>query len=351
MADDILFDRRGAAGLVTLNRPKALNALTRAMVQAFSGRLAAWAADDAVTRVVVTATGDRAFCAGGDIRALYALGRSGRIDEALGFWRDEYRLNTAIKRFPKPLVALIDGIVMGGGAGISVNGARRIAGDRLLFAMPETGIGLFPDVGATFFLPRLPGELGTYCALAGARLGPADAVRAGIATHRVPSGRWSDLLDALCGGEPVDGILEAFAVPAGEGAMVPLQPVIDRLFAGERVEAILAALDRDAGTASAHATWAAETAARIRAGSPTSLKIALAQLRRGPKLSFEECMRTEFRIVSRVVQGHDFYEGVRAAVIDKDNAPQWRPAGLDSVSDDVVAAHFTPLGPNELPLP
>jgi enoyl-CoA hydratase len=349
MADDILFDRRGAAGIVTLNRPKALNALTRAMVQAFAEQLAAWAEDGAVTRVVVTAAGERAFCAGGDIRDLYALGRSGRAYEALGFWRDEYRLNAAIKRFRKPFVALVDGIVMGGGVGVSVNGSHRIAGDRLQFAMPEVGIGLFPDVGATWFLPRLPGEFGTYCALTGARLGPADAVSAGIATHRVPSGRWPDLLDALCGTVSVDAILGAFAVPAGEAPVAAMQPHIDRLFAGERVEEVVAALDREA--ASDDAAWVAETAARLRAGSPTSLKVALAQLRRGVSLSFEECMRTEFRIVSRVVHGHDFYEGVRAAVIDKDNAPRWQPATLDGVSDEAVAWHFAPLGPDELPLP
>jgi enoyl-CoA hydratase len=351
MAEDILFDRRGAAGIVTLNRPKALNALTRAMVQAFGEQLAAWAEDDAVTRVIVAAAGGRAFCAGGDIRDLYTLGRSGRAHQALGFWRDEYRLNAAIKRFRKPVVPLIDGIVMGGGVGISVNGSHRVAGDRLQFAMPEVGIGLFPDVGATWFLPRLPGELGTYCALTGARLGPADAVSAGIATHRVASARWSDLLDALCGTVPVDAILGAFAVPAGEAPMAMLQPVIDRLFAGERVEDIVAALDHEAGSGSEDAAWAAETAARIRTASPTSLKVALAQLRCGPSLPFEECMRTEFRIVSRMVHGRDFYEGVRAAVIDKDNAPRWQPATLEGVSDEVVAQHFAPLGPDELPLP
>src|SRR5882724_4960062 len=214
---DILFERRGAAGLVTLNRPKALNAVTHAMVRALSRQLDAWANDGAVTRVIVTAAGERAFSAGGDIRALYDLGRAGRQQEALGFFREEYTLNTAIKRYRKPYVALIDGIVMGGGFGISVHGSHRVAGDRFQFAMPEVGIGFFPDVGATWFLPRLKGEIGTYCALTGERLKTADAVAAGIATHHVRSDRFADLTDALCGNVSVDATLAAFAEPAAEG--------------------------------------------------------------------------------------------------------------------------------------
>src|SRR5215218_5768626 len=193
-SSDILFERRGAAGIVTLNRPKALNAVTHEMVQALVRQLTAWANDPAVTRVVITAAGERAFSAGGDIRALYELGRAGRQAEALTFWRDEYPLNAAIKRYRKPYVALIDGIVMGGGGGVSVHGSHRVAGDRFAFAMPEVSIGFFPDVGGTWFLPRLPGELGTYCALTGERLNAADGVEAGIATHRIASSRFPDLV-------------------------------------------------------------------------------------------------------------------------------------------------------------
>src|SRR5256885_13977954 len=205
-SSDIVFERRGAAGIVTLNRPKALNAVTHDMVRALARQLAAWANDGAVTRVVITAAGERAFSAGGDIRALYELGRAGRQAEMLTFWRDEYPLNAMIKRSPKPYVALIDGIVMGGGVGVSVHGSHRVAGDRFSFAMPEVGIGFFPDVGATWFLPRMPGELGAYCALTGERLGAADAVAAGLATHRVASSRLGDLADALCGAVPVDAV-------------------------------------------------------------------------------------------------------------------------------------------------
>ena len=346
---DILFERRGAAGVITLNRPKALNAVTHDMVRALARQLAAWEQDAAVTRVVITAAGERAFSAGGDIRALYELGRAGRQDEMLTFWRDEYPLNAYIKRYPKPYVALIDGIVMGGGVGISVHGSHRVAGDRFTFAMPEVGIGFFPDVGATWFLPRMPGELGTWCALGGDRLKTADAVAAGIATHHVRSQRFPELLDALCGNVSVDALLAAFAEPAGEGMVTARGATIDRLFAGDRVEDILQQLDAEAKSGP-ESEWAAATAAAIRTKSPTSFKLGLAQVRRGRDWSFEDCMRAEMRIVSRIVHGHDFYEGVRAVIVDKDNAPRWNPAALDAVSDAEVERHFADLGADELKL-
>ncbi|HUL87699.1 MAG TPA: enoyl-CoA hydratase/isomerase family protein [Pseudolabrys sp.] len=351
MADDILFERRGAAGVVTLNRPKALNAVTHPMVLALRAQLDRWAEDPAVTRVVITAAGDRAFSAGGDIRALYDLGMAGRHNEALQFWRDEYPLNAAIKNYRKPYVALIDGIAMGGGVGVSVHGSHRIAGDRFSFAMPEVGIGFFPDVGATWFLPRMPGELGTYCALTGERFGVADAVAGGIATHRIPSARFAALLDGLTGTVSVDAVLAAFAEPAGEGPVIQRRAAIDRLFVGDLAENILVAVEREASSESADAEWAAKTAAIMRAKSPLSLKLALAQVRRGKSWDFETCMRMEFRIVSRVIHGHDFYEGVRAVIIDKDNKPHWRPATLPDVDEAEVERHFAPLGSSELVLP
>jgi enoyl-CoA hydratase len=336
---EILFDRRGVAGLVTLNRPQALNAVTLGMVRAFTRQLQEWRDDPSITRVVLTAAGGRAFSAGGDIRALYDAGTTGRHDEMLAFYGEEYVLNTLIKYYPTPYVALIDGIVMGGGVGLSVHGSHRVAGDRFSFAMPEVSIGFFPDVGATWFLPRLPGELGAYCALTGERLNAADGVAATIATHRVASSRFGDLADALCGAISVDATLAAFAEPVGEGKLTPRRGAIDRLFKGDRVENILAALDAER----ADAEFAAATAATIRVKSPTSLKLALAQMRAGATLSFQGCMQTEFRIVSRVIHGHDFYEGVRAVIVDKDNAPKWRPATLAEVSDAAIARHFAPL--------
>ena len=345
MTDEILFDRRGAAGIVTLNRPKALNAVTHTMVRALRAQLDAWAADPAVTRVVIAANGDRAFSAGGDIRALTDLGRAGKTDEMLSFWRDEYPLNACIKTYRKPYVALIDGIVMGGGVGVSVHGSHRVAGDRFSFAMPEVGIGFFPDVGATWFLPRMPGELGAYCGLTGERFDAVDALAGGIATHRVRSARFPELLDALTGTVSVDAVLAAFAEPAGEGKIAAQRAVIDRLFAGDTVEAILAALDRDGGE------WARKAAATIRTKSPTSLKLALAQVRRGKGWDFETCMRAEFRIVSRIIEARDFYEGVRAVIVDKDNAPHWQPANLGDVRGEDVERYFAPRPGDELVLP
>jgi enoyl-CoA hydratase len=339
---DILFARRGAAGIVTLNRPAALNAVTHEMVRALHAQLEVWAGDGAVTRVVITAAGERAFSAGGDIRALYELGRAGRQAEALTFFREEYTLNAAIKRYRKPYVALIDGIVMGGGFGVSVHGSHRVAGDRFQFAMPEVGIGFFPDVGATWVLPRMPGETGAWCALTGERLKTADGVATGIATHHVRSQRFPDLLDALCGDISVDALLAAFAEPVGEGPVTARRAAIDRMFAPDRVEDILQNLDAEAARG-VEADWARATAAAVRAKSPISLKIALAQVRRGRAWSFTDCMQAEMRIVSRIVEGHDFYEGVRAVIVDKDNAPQWRPASLAAVDDAEIERHFAPL--------
>ena len=246
---EILFERRGAAGIVTLNRPKALNAVTHGMVLALRAQLDALGRRSGDHARGHPAAGERAFSAGGDIRALYDLGKAGKHDEALQFWRDEYPLNAAIKNFRKPYVALIDGIVMGGGVGVSVHGSHRVAGDRFQFAMPEVGIGFFPDVGATWFLPRMPGELGTYCALTGERFGIADALRRRasppIAFRRRAFGA---LLDGLTGTVSVDAVLAAFAEPAGEGPILARRAAIDRLFAGDRVEGILAALDREAAS-------------------------------------------------------------------------------------------------------
>jgi enoyl-CoA hydratase len=338
---EIICQRRGSAGVVTLNRPKALNALTHGMVRALAPVLADWAADPQVTRVVIEGAGDRAFCAGGDIRALYEQGQRGEIDAALVFWREEYRLNAFIARYPKPYVALIDGIVMGGGVGLSLHGSHRIAGDRYQFAMPEVGIGFFPDVGATFALPRLPGRAGAWLALTGDRAKTADAVALGLATAHVPSQRFADLKAALIDGEDVDAAIAAHAVDPGPAPVDAERMTIDFCFAGLSVEDVLARLDRSASP------FAAKAAATMRAKSPTSLKIAFEQMRCGAALTFEEAMAMEFRIVSRIVRGRDFYEGVRAVIVDKDNAPRWTPATLDAVSDADVAAHFASLGAGE----
>jgi len=343
-AAEILFERRGTAGLITLNRPKALNAVTPNMVRLLRSQLETWARDPSVTRLVITAAGERAFSAGGDIRALYELGCAGRYDEMLMFWREEYALNALIKRYPKPYVALIDGIVMGGGVGVSIHGSHRVAGDRFQFAMPEVGIGFFPDVGATWFLPRLAGELGSYIALTGERLSAADGMVGKVATHRVASAKFAELRDALCSAVPVDALLNAFAQAVAEAPISAHAGAIARLFSGREVEEILSVLDRDEDP------FAAICAATIRQKSPTSLKLALAQVRAGNGMTFDECMRTEFRIVSRIIHAHDFYEGVRAVIVEKDNTPNWRPARLAEVTSADIAHYFAPVA-EELVLP
>ncbi len=236
----------------------------------------------------MTAAGDRAFSAGGDIRALYDLGKAGKHDDALQFWRDEYPLNAAIKNYRKPYVALIDGIAMGGGVGVSVHGSHRVAGDRFSFAMPEVGIGFFPDVGATWFLPRMPGELGTYCALTGERFGIADARQSGIATHRVPSTRFAALLDGLTGTVSVDAVLAAFAEPAERGSRSMQRKCGDRspLCRRHGREHSCRARSRSGFSAAPTPNGRGKTAATMRTKSPLSLKLALAQVRRGKRLGF-----------------------------------------------------------------
>ena len=335
---EITFERRGAAGIVTLARPKALNALTLPMVEAMHAQLRAWAEDAAVTRVAVRGSGGRAFCAGGDIRRIHALGRAGRLAEVMAFWRAEYLLDAYVKTYPKPYVALIEGIVMGGGVGISLHGDVRVAAESTSFAMPETGIGFFPDVGATHALPRLPGRTGTYLALTGSRIGAGDALAVGLATHAVRADDFEAVLDGLARGGDIAGTLAAFGAPAPEtGPLVAERAAIDACFSADSVAGILERLDAAARDGSA---FAEKTAATLRTRSPTSLAIALTQMRRGPSLSFAQAMRAEYRLCARVMRGPDFYEGVRAVIVDKDNRPAWSPATLESVDLAAIEAAF-----------
>ncbi|HEV2560685.1 MAG TPA: enoyl-CoA hydratase/isomerase family protein [Rhizomicrobium sp.] len=336
MNDEVLFEHRGALGLITLNRPQALNALTHAMCVDMKAQLDAWANDASVKCVAIRGAGERAFCAGGDIRALYESGKAG-TPYALDFYRDEYRLDAAVKHFPKPYVALLHGIVMGGGVGVSVNGIQRVADESVVFAMPETGIGLFPDVGGSYFLPRCPGEIGMYLGLTGARLKTMDAIYAGIATHYVPAAKTEALIERLAAGTPFGWAVGELVEPVAQAPLAAQRADIDRFFSARSVEEILARLDADGGE------WAATTAKTIRTKSPTSLKIAFRQIREGKAMKFDDCMRMEFRMVNRIIAGHDFYEGVRATIIDKDGAPNWQPADLAGVTQAQVDAYFAPL--------
>ncbi|GJD95349.1 enoyl-CoA hydratase/isomerase family protein [Methylobacterium iners] len=338
---EILFEQRGAVGLVTLNRPSRLNALTLPMLQAMHAQLEAWADEPAVTRIVVRGTGGRAFCAGGDIRQVYDLVRAGRDEEVSAFWTSEYRLDAAVKQYPKPYIALIDGMVMGGGVGISLHGSHRVAAEGYVFAMPEVGIGFFPDVGMTYALPRLPGRTGTYIALTGARIGVGDARAIGLATHGARAADFDAIVDGLAAGGAVDAVLDEWATERPEaGPLVAERGTIDQCFCAETVGDVLGRLDV---AASAGSAFAAETAALMRTRSPTSLAIAHELMRRGGSLSFPEAMLAEYRLAVRAMQGTEFLEGVRAAIIDKDGKPNWLPPDLDGVDPRLIAAMFEPL--------
>jgi enoyl-CoA hydratase len=343
--DEALFEQRGRVGLITLNRPKALNALTLGMVDAMDAQLRAWRNDASIEMVVVKGAGERAFCAGGDIRALYDSGKAG-TPYVIDFYAREYRLNTMIKRYPKPYIALVNGIVMGGGVGVSVHGSVRVCGEGTMFAMPETGIGLFPDVGGTFFLPRCPGEIGMYLALTGARLDVTDAKYTGVATHVVPAAQHEALLADLCTGtDAMEQVLARHAVnPQNRSKLEGLQQPLDMFFSEPSVEDIMASL------AKGNSLFEEQTLKLLAAKSPTSLKIAYRQMREGAKLGFEDCMKLEFRLTNRFMRGHDFYEGVRAVIIDKDNAPKWNPPSLDGVRKRDVDAYFAPLPGGDLDL-
>ncbi len=347
-AEELLVERRGRLALVTLNRPRLLNALTLSLFRGLAAVTAAWAVDPSVAAVVIAGAGGRAFCAGGDVVEVYLSARGDRR-LAAELFRVEYTLNRDLFRFPKPIVALLDGIVMGGGVGVSVHGSHRVATERTIFAMPETAIGLFPDVGSSYFLPRLPGALGLYLGLTGARLDAADCLYAGIATHYVESARLPALVDALAATEwsgagraVADEVIGAFASTPGDPALAARRPAIDRCFAKDSLEDILAALRAEQGP------WADETLSALEKCSPTSLKITFRQLREGAKLDFEAAMVMEYRLSQACVAGHDFPEGIRAAVIDKDRTPKWRPASLAEVGEDLVAAHFAPPADGDL---
>ncbi|SDR50989.1 enoyl-CoA hydratase [Rhizobiales bacterium GAS113] len=342
---EILTESRGRLGLITLDRPEALNALTLAMVRAMRVALDGWANDPAISCVAIRAAGGRAFCAGGDIQTIYRQRQEGQAGESLTFWAEEYDLNRVIKRYPKPYIALTDGIVMGGGVGVSVHGSHRVAGERFQFAMPEVGIGFFPDVGATYALPRLPWRAGFWLALTGGRIGRGTAAAFGLATHCVASTRFDAVIEALAAGEAPHQVLIREAVPAGEAPELAQAGVVARCFAGATIEEILAALDEAAAASSA---FAADATASMRAKSPTSLKLTLAALHLGRRLEFEEAMRLEYRICSRIIAGHDLYEGIRAQVIDKDRNPRWQPPALSEVASEAIEAYFADLGADEL---
>src|SRR5208283_3478049 len=328
---EVTCEKVGSCGIVTLNRPKALNALTLNMVREIAAALDRWENDAGVNCVIIRGLGD--------------LGKAGRHAEQLSFWREEYRLNRRIKLYPKPYIALVGGIVMGGGAGLSLHGSHVVAGENFTFAMPEAGIGFFPDVGATFFLPRLPLHAGVYLALTGAWMSCGDALTFDVAGAHVPSARHAGLAQRLIDGEEIAAAIAAESVPPPASALAPQSQTLDHCFSAATLTSILANLD-DASEAGSN--FARSAAQAIRSKSPSSLAIALRQMQFGSKLDIDEALRTEFRIVSRIASGHDFYEGVRAVIIDKDNRPRWKPAAIESVESAAIESYFAPLLEGEL---
>ena len=338
----VLTRIENGVGRITLNRPKVLHALNTEMCLEITRALLAWKDDPAVQAVMIDHTGERGFCAGGDIRLLAESG-AGDGAAARRFFLAEYRMNHLLFVYPKPTVAIMDGIVMGGGVGISAPCKVRIATERTTYAMPETGIGLFPDVGGGWFLPRMPGQSGIWKALTGARLKAADCLALGLATHVVESGKIEALKAAILGdAEAVFGAPELFAQSPGAAPVQAHRGEIDRLFAFDTMEEISAALEGDGGE------WAAGQLAILKTKSPQSMKVSLRQMRAGAKLtSFAQIMAMEYALAVRIVRTHDFQEGVRAVIIDKDNAPKWSPVDLAGVTDAELDQLFAPLPPEE----
>ena len=338
MTDDVLIQTEGPIGRIRLNRPKAIHALTTEMCAAVIAALDTWGDDPAIEAILIDHAEGRGFCAGGDIRMLADSG-AGDGAAARDFFRTEYRLNHALFTYAKPIIAFMDGITMGGGVGISQPARFRIATENTKFAMPETGIGLFPDVGGGWFLSRLPGRVGQYLALTGARIDGAEALALGIATHYLSS----DALDEakrriVSDPQAIDAILGELSINPPDARILAHRDTIDRLFASDKLEELFAALEADDGE------WAAQQLATLKSKSPQTMKVSLKLLLDGKTMpTFEDEMRQEFAVASRVVQRHDFIEGVRAVIIDKDNAPRWNPATPEEVSDHLIDQIFAPL--------
>ncbi|XP_009909522.2 3-hydroxyisobutyryl-CoA hydrolase, mitochondrial [Dryobates pubescens] len=350
---EVLLEKKGCAGVITLNRPKALNAINISMIRQIYPQIKTWEQDPETCLIIIKGTGEKAFCAGGDVRAIRDAGKLGdRL--AQDFFKEEYALNNAVGTCKKPYVALIDGITMGGGVGVSVHGHFRVATEKTLFAMPETAIGLFPDVGGGYFLPRLSGRIGYYLALTGSRLKGRDVLKAGIATHFVDSEKLPALEKDLTGlkspsTENIADLLNSYHEKSKADQDKPFvldehMEKINSLFSGDTVEEIVKKLKQDG---SAFANEQLETLNKM---SPTSLKLTLRQLREGASMSLQEVLRMEYRLSQACMRGTDFYEGVRAVLIDRDQAPRWKPAALEEVSDEFVDNCFKPLGNDDLKL-
>ncbi|MBS0359393.1 MAG: enoyl-CoA hydratase/isomerase family protein [Proteobacteria bacterium] len=352
MNEEILFEetpgKNGNIGFITLNRPKALNALTYEMILALTQQLLIWEKLPHIKAIVIQSNNEKAFCAGGDLRKVYEIGKAGNLS-ILEFFRDEYRLNHLIFHYSKPYISLLNGITMGGGAGISLHGSHPIATEKLMFAMPETGIGFFPDIGGSYFLSRCQGKLGTYFGLTGTRLNLEDAVYAGLISHHLPSDSLNAFLNTLVetslGDSPkekVSQIIQSFSKPLRESSFIQYRPLIDDCFSGKTIETIISNLEKH------NDSWCKKTIELLKTKSPTSLKITLQQIQQGTAFHFDDCMKMEYRLASHFLRSQDFYEGIRAVLIDKDQKPHWQPNDLSAITETQVNQYFTSLGTKEL---
>jgi enoyl-CoA hydratase len=341
---DIIFTsmpgNAGNLGIITLNRPQRLNALTLEMCQGLLQQLKLWQQDSTIKAVRIKGEGERAFCAGGDIRNCYEVGPD-NAKQSVGFFWEEYRMNHAIFHFSKPYIALMHGITMGGGLGVSIHGSHRIAAEDLVLAMPETGIGLYPDIGGSYFLPRLLDKTGFYLGLSGHKIEVADAHYVGLINTVVPKTKFAEIIAAIADAKfsedaktSVTRIINAFSITTSASLLRQRRKEIENCFSHHTIETILAALENN------KITWCEEIAALLKTRSPTSLKVTLAALQRGATMEFDDCMRMEYRMTQQFLQQHDFYEGIRAAIIDKDRNPKWRPANLGEVSPQMVEKYF-----------
>jgi enoyl-CoA hydratase len=328
----ITFEEQDRAGVVRLDRPETLNALTLEMFDALSEAYRRWAPAPHIYGVVLESTHPKVFCSGGDLKVLNELNEKGDVNSIRAFYRAAYSHVWVLEKFIRPNVPLINGLAFGGGIGISLWGTHCVAAEGYQFAMPQVGIGFLPDIGGTYFLPRLFGWMGTYLALTGAAIGPADAYRLQLVTHCVPSANFGVIKNALADNHPIDKLLDGLHRDPGEGDLVRHTPAINRAFSAGSVDEILARLDAE----EEDTAWARETAADIRRKSPTSLKIAFKQMQVGKMMSLADALKLEFRLASHLVTTHDFREGIHARIAGKGRAPQWQPATLEEVNGQAI---------------
>ena len=343
----IEFSEQDRAGIVTLNRPSRLNALNREMFDRLSAQYRAWAPNPHIYGVVMESTHPTVFCSGGDIKALHEWIEQGAFDTIRDFYRVAYSHCWELEKFIRPNVPLINGLLLGGGMGITLYGTHCVAGEGYKAAMPQVGIGFLPDIGVTYFLSRLENHFGLYLALTGRAIGPADAYRLRLITHYIPAGHFHVIKEAVSDNHPIDRLLDGLHRDPGEGEHARLTPAIHRIFGAPSVEEILERLDKEQGQDEA---WAKSTAAEIRKKSPTSLKVAFAQMRLGKTLTLAEALRLEFRLSSQIVASPDYHEGITARIAGKGAAPRWQPATLSEVDDAEIEWLFATAPERELQL-